>query len=104
MLTEVGAVLLEAEGFDVVGEAAGGRDALAAVPRVRPEIVLLDIQLPDLDGFAAAERLAAGPDPPTVVLTSGRDARTFASRLAAHPRGFISKADLSGAALARLVG
>ena len=55
--------LLEAEGFAVVGEAAGGREAIAAVRRLRPEIVLLDIQLPDLDGFVVAQRLALGPDP-----------------------------------------
>jgi DNA-binding NarL/FixJ family response regulator len=97
--------LLEAEGFSVVGEAGGGIDALAAVAALRPAIVLLDVQLPDLDGIAVAERLAAGPDPPAVVLTSGRDARAFGDRLVAAPaRGFVAKRDLSGAALARLVG
>jgi CheY-like chemotaxis protein len=97
--------LLEAEGFEVVGEAAGGDEALAAAARLRPAVVLLDIQLPGLDGFAVAERLAAGPHPPAVVLTSGRDARAFGPRLAAAPaRGFLAKRDLSGAALARLVG
>jgi DNA-binding NarL/FixJ family response regulator len=97
--------LLEAEGFSVVGEAGGGADALAAAAALRPAIVLLDVQLPDLDGIAVAERLAAAPNPPAVVLTSGRDARTFGTRLAAAPaRGFLAKRDLSGAALARLVG
>ena len=67
--------------------------------------MLLDIQLPDLDGFAVAERLAAGAQPPAVVLISGRDARTYGTRLAAAPaRGFIAKRDLSGAALAALLG
>ena len=97
--------LLEADGFEVVGEAAGGLAALEAVERIRPQVVLLDVQLPDLDGFAVAERLAAGSAPPAVVLISGRDARTFGARLgSAAARGFIPKSDLSGAALARLLG
>ena len=50
--------LLEAEGFEVIGEAADGREAIAEVRRLRPDVVLLDIQLPDQDGFAVAERLA----------------------------------------------
>jgi Response regulator receiver domain len=56
--------LLQAEGFDVVGEAANGAGAVEAVAVLRPEIVLLDIQLPDLDGLAVAKQLAAAPDPP----------------------------------------
>jgi DNA-binding NarL/FixJ family response regulator len=97
--------LLEAEGFDVVAEASDGAGALVANERAKPAIVLLDIQLSDLDGFTVAKRLALGPDPPAVVLTSGRDARTFGARLrTAAVRGFIAKRDLSGAALARLVG
>jgi DNA-binding NarL/FixJ family response regulator len=96
--------LLEAEGFEVIGEAADGDAALAAVARGRPEIVLLDIQLPGMDGFAVARRLAESADPPLVVLTSGRDARSFGPRISAAPaRGFIAKRDLSGAALAGLV-
>ena len=50
--------LLEADGFTVVGEAGDGTSALAAVDDQRPEIVLLDVVLPDIDGFAVAERLA----------------------------------------------
>ena len=50
--------LLEAAGFEVVGEAGDGASGLATVDRLRPRIVLLDIQLPDIDGFAVAERLA----------------------------------------------
>jgi DNA-binding NarL/FixJ family response regulator len=71
---------------------------------LRPEVVLLDIQLPDLSGFCVAERLAASPDPPAVVLISSRDAATYGSRLAsAQARGFIAKRELSGTALAALV-
>ena len=97
--------LLEAEGFAVVGRAADGDEAIAAVERLRPQVVLLDIQLPDLDGFAVAERLAARPDPPRVVLISSREAAAYGPRLErAAAWGFIPKRELSGPALAALVG
>jgi CheY-like chemotaxis protein len=97
--------LLEAEGFAVVAEAADGGEAIAAVERLRPQVVLLDVQLPDLDGFTVAERLAAGPDPPRVVLISSREASAYGARLeAAAVLGFIPKRALSGSALAALVG
>jgi DNA-binding NarL/FixJ family response regulator len=96
--------LLEAEGFAVVGEAADGTSALAAVARLRPDVVLLDIRLPDIDGLQVAEWLAGVPDPPVVVLISSRDADVYGSRLASVPaRGFIAKRDLSGAALIALL-
>ena len=96
--------LLEAAGFEVVGEAEDGVSALAAVDRLHPRVVLLDIQLPDIDGFAVAERLASWAHPPAVVLISSRDARSYGPRLARAPaRGFLSKADLSGEALSRMV-
>jgi DNA-binding NarL/FixJ family response regulator len=97
--------MLEAEGFNVVGGAADGAEALAAVRRLRPEVVLLDVQLPDVHGFAVAEQLAATPDPPRVVLISSRDAAAYGPRLDAMPAcGFIAKRELSGASLAALVG
>jgi DNA-binding NarL/FixJ family response regulator len=96
--------LLETEGFAVVGDAADGAGALAEVARLRPEVVLLDVQLPDADGFAVAERLAAGTDPPRVVLISSRDAAVYGPRIGAAPVcGFLAKRELSGAALAALV-
>jgi DNA-binding NarL/FixJ family response regulator len=96
--------LLEADGFTVLGAVAAGGPVVAAVERLRPEVVLLDIELPDLDGFAVAERLAALAEPPIVVLTSGRDAAGYRVRLeTALARGFLSKRELSGAALAELV-
>jgi DNA-binding NarL/FixJ family response regulator len=96
--------LLEAEGFSVVGEAAGGAEALAAVRSLRPAVVLLDVQLPDIDGIEVAERLAAAGGAPAVVLTSGRDTRAYGARLKTAPaRGFIAKAQLTGEALAALV-
>jgi DNA-binding NarL/FixJ family response regulator len=96
--------LLGAEGFDVVGEAADGASALARTRALRPRLVLLDIGLPDLDGFTVCERLHAEPDPPLVVLTSTRTASSFRRRLVQSPaRGFIWKGDLTGAAIAALV-
>jgi DNA-binding NarL/FixJ family response regulator len=97
--------LLEAEGFEVVGEAPDGRSAIDAALQLRPDIVLLDVQLPDLDGFTVAERLAAvDPDRPAVVLVSSRDSSSYRRRLAATPaRGFITKSQLSGSALSALV-
>ena len=56
--------LLQRDGFDVVGESEDAAGALAAAARLRPAIVLLDIGLPDGDGFDVAERLARSDDPP----------------------------------------
>ncbi len=90
-------LLLESEGHVVVGEAPDGAAALSAAGALAPDVVLLDVGLPDLDGFAVAARLASGVP---VVLTSSRDARDFGPRVAASgARGFVAKADLSGAAL-----
>ena len=97
--------LLEAEGFDVVGTAADGTEAVVAVRTLRPDIVLLDIQLPGSDGFAVADELARSPDPPTVVLISSREAAAYGPRLErAAVRGFLSKSALSGESLTALVG
>jgi DNA-binding NarL/FixJ family response regulator len=93
--------LLEAEGFSVVGEAADGASALTAVAALRPDVLLLDIQLPDFDGFAVAEQLPA--DGPTVVLTSSRTAASFRRRLAATKWSFVAKSELSGETLAAAV-
>jgi DNA-binding NarL/FixJ family response regulator len=96
--------LLEAEGYKVAGEAADGASAIDAVARLRPRLVLLDIQLPDMDGFTVADRLAEAADPPAVVLISSRDSSSYRRRLAqTSAHGFISKSDLSGATLAALV-
>jgi DNA-binding NarL/FixJ family response regulator len=99
------AALLSAEGFDVVGAAEDGDGAVEAVERLRPEVVLLDIQLPGADGFVVAERLARTDDPPRVVLISSRDAASYGPRLdGAAALGFLAKRELSGASLAALVG
>jgi DNA-binding NarL/FixJ family response regulator len=97
--------LLESEGFSVVGEASGGHDGIAAVERLRPEVVLLDINLPDLDGLSVADQLAQSAWAPDVVLISSRDADCFGPRLHnSAARGFLCKRDLSGEALARILG
>lgn len=97
--------LLEADGFDVIGEAGTGADAVQAVTRLSPDVVLLDIRLPDLDGIAVAELVAHLPDAPDVVLISSRDGSVYGIRLVRAPvRGFLAKSDLSGAALRRLLG
>ncbi len=96
--------LLEAEGFTVVGGVADGAAAAGAVERLRPDVVLLDVQLPGLDGFAVAERIAAMSDPPRVVLISSRDAASYGARVsAASACGFLAKRELSGASLTALV-
>jgi CheY-like chemotaxis protein len=95
---------LEADGYTVVAEAADGASALSAVARHRPEVVLLDIQLPDLSGLVVAERLTRAPDPPAVVLTSTHDPADFGERLAlCGARGFVPKAELSGEWLSALL-
>ena len=96
--------MLEAYGYQVVGEAQDGASAVAATSRLHPSVVLLDIHLPDTDGFAVAEALVAGEDPPAVVLISSRDASAYRRRLADTPaRGFLAKSELTGPAFAALV-
>ncbi len=93
--------LLVADGFEVVGEAADGRTGLEAIATLKPDLVLLDVQLPDMDGFEVIEALRKlNGEAPRVVLTSSHDATDFGSIV---PRCgaacFIPKAELSGAAL-----
>jgi DNA-binding NarL/FixJ family response regulator len=95
--------LLEDAGYIVAGEAADAGEALAAVATHAPDAVLLDVQLPDRDGFAVATALAA-VDGPAVVLISSREADDYGKRIAAcGARGFIPKSKLSAAAFAALL-
>ena len=98
-------VLLQAEGFDVVGEAEDGDSAVKAAQELRPDVVLLDVQLPDFDGFEVARRLARmNGGSPAVILTSSRDAADFGPLVEqSGARGFVPKAELSGPALAALL-
>ncbi|HXR27843.1 MAG TPA: response regulator transcription factor [Candidatus Baltobacteraceae bacterium] len=96
--------LCEAHGLRVVGEAAAGAQAVELVGRLAPDVVLLDIVLPDIDGFSVAEHLAALPMAPQVILLSTREASDYGTRVTDAPvRGFITKGELSGATLARLI-
>jgi DNA-binding NarL/FixJ family response regulator len=94
---------LEAEGWTVVGEAPDGAAALLAAGTLRPDVVLLDIGLPDMDGFDVAEMMA-GDGAPDVVLVSSRDPGAYAGRLATSVAiGFIAKEDLDGEGLRTLL-
>lgn len=96
--------VLEEAGFVVVGEAANGRDAVLAAHELRPDVVLLDIVLPDEDGFAVCNRLAEQDECPIVVLTSSRAANSYRRRIReSHAHAFIAKQDLTGAALTRVL-
>ena len=96
--------LLEAEGFDVIGEAGDGQAAIAAAQRLQPDLVLLDVQLPDLNGFDVAARLAELDLPCAVVLTSSRNAAEYGPLVTENAvRGFVPKSELSGAVLTALL-
>ena len=96
--------VLEREGFDVVGEASDGPSALAAVRDLRPDVVLLDVQLPDTDGFTLAGELVKAGGGPAIVLTSSREAADFGPLVAeCGACGFVPKDELSGAVLASLL-
>ena len=95
-------MLLECEGYVVVGEAEDGFTALSAVRELQPDLVLLDVQLPDIDGREVAARLAASNGlSPAIILTSSRDLEDIGAL--SGVRGFIPKSELSGEALEELL-
>jgi DNA-binding NarL/FixJ family response regulator len=101
----VARTLLESEGFSVVGEASTGADAVDAAARLHPTLVLLDVHLPDDDGFTVCGRLASLSPAPVVVLTSSRPISDLRLRLAASvAAGFVPKDELSCSALLALTG
>jgi DNA-binding NarL/FixJ family response regulator len=100
----VARVLLEAEGYEIVGDAASGEQGIVEAVRLRPDVVLLDIGLPDMDGFDVVSRIRDAGVDSAVVLTSTREAADYGPMLTeSGARGFIAKSDLSGDALRALV-
>ena len=98
-------VMLENAGFDVIGEAADGAAGIAAADRLHPDLVLLDVGLPDLDGFAVAARLRDLDAATRIVLISGRDAADYGGRVERSVAdGFIAKVDLSRERVLELLG
>ena len=97
--------ILQADGFEVIGEAENGVAGLREAKELHPDLVLLDVQLPDFDGFEVASRLTRNGSGPRVVLTSSRDAADFVPLVAqSGAEGFVPKAELSGAALKAVLG
>jgi DNA-binding NarL/FixJ family response regulator len=95
--------VLEADGFEVIGEAVDGTSALTMLRTLRPDVVLLDVQLPDMTGFDICEE-CGDLDETAIVLVSSRDAFDYDGLIqASGARGFIAKADLSGEAVAALI-
>lgn len=101
---KIARLLLEFEGYEVVGEAVDGHSGLQAARDLTPDFVLLDVQLPDLDGFDVAARLASDATAPAVILTSSQDGTDLGMLIRrSGARGFIPKAEITGARLAALL-
>lgn len=97
--------LLQTDGFDVVGEAADGAEALVEAVLVEPDLVLLDVHLPGMDGFAVSEQLSLLRRPPKVVLTSSSPIADLQGRLERCVGvAFLPKDELSGRSLAAAAG
>jgi DNA-binding NarL/FixJ family response regulator len=97
-------LVLEAEGFVVVGDATSGEAGVVETIRLNPDVVLLDIGLPDIDGFEVAARLRTAGVGSEIIFTSSRDASDFGPSVGEFgARGFIPKAELSGETVRALV-
>lgn len=96
--------LLEMEGFEVVGEAADGASAVQAVEQLRPDLVLLDVQLPDAQGYDVARQIFERGLNPRIVLISSRDESDYGDNVRTSGAvGFLNKAELSGDRLRALL-
>lgn len=92
--------LLVAAGYEVVGEAGDGSSGVMAATRLTPDLVLLDVQLPDMSGFDVARRLREEGGRAAIVLVSSRDRSDYGRRIDdSGADGFISKSELSAGAL-----
>jgi DNA-binding NarL/FixJ family response regulator len=97
--------LLESEGYEVVGEASDGKSAVEAAAVLHPDVVLLDVQLPDRTGFEVASQLTGNGAAINVVLVSSRDGSDYGTLVEeSGASGFVPKAELSGARIAALLG
>ncbi|MEA2154631.1 MAG: hypothetical protein QOE11_771 [Solirubrobacteraceae bacterium] len=97
--------LLEADGYHVIGEAQDGQAGLDAVKTLNPDVVLLDVRLPDMDGFTVAGRMTQSGCDSAVIVTSSSDDPLYPARAqSSGARGFVAKHDVCGAALDRLLG
>ena len=100
----VARAVLETDGFAVLGTASDGESGVAAALRLAPDVLLLDVELPDIDGFEVAARLRRAGSATAIVLASSRDGADFGSLVAeSGARGFVAKAELTGDAIRALV-
>jgi DNA-binding NarL/FixJ family response regulator len=89
--------MLESEGFDVVGEAEDGASAIDAVAALTPEVIVLDVQLPDMTGFDVCDVLQLSGTRPDIILVSSRDGSDYGELVARSCAcGFVPKDELSG--------
>lgn len=96
--------LLESAGYVVVGSCADGRSALDAIATLCPDVVLLDVQLPDIDGFDVMARCDSLAESPAIVLVSTREVGDYGGRVrSSGASGFITKAELSARSLAEAI-
>jgi DNA-binding NarL/FixJ family response regulator len=96
--------LLATEGFEVVGQATDGESAVKETVRLAPDVVLLDVTLPDIDGFQVAAQLRAAGASSAIVFTSSRDGFEFGALIAeSGGAGFIPKSELTGDAVRALI-
>lgn len=97
--------MLVADGFDVVGELSDGGSVMGAVNELEPDVVLLDVQLPDMTGFDVCSLLEGREDKLKVILVSSRDLSDYGDLVdTSCAAGFVPKGELSGAAIAALLG